>query len=1023
MNAITNEIQPNEKQQECIAAIEGTVMVLAGPGTGKTFTIIRRIKYMLEQNIEPSSILCLTYSEAAANEMKARLVRDIGTNAASVCVNTYHAFCSEIIKRYPAEFELLEGVNLVDDIIKRNIMAEVLDELKPRNYRTRWGDLYYFIPEHIKSVDEIKSNRITKFEYFNTLKNHPEWMGKLKELINEYKERSQKGKLVPTFLNKYELHKKKMKKAVETWSIYELYDKKLKQNNYIDFNDMITMVLNIFETNEEFLKEVSSQYRYFLVDEYQDTNYSQNQIVFNLARGANSDNIFVVGDDDQIIYEFQGAKTDTLEKFLTLYPETKVICLNENNRSTQNILDFSYSVISQDETRLENNPKFKQYNISKVLEAKNKKIIPLNKKIQLHGFADIRQENNFIINQIENIINSDVLPLNKENQKDLSKIAILARENSELLNFANLLEARNIKYQIKENKSIFDIKSSLVLYFYLKALLNHKLYSDKLFGLLLTEPFTFNYDDYNFLLKQNRINHKDLITNINENLTSKKWADKEKVENFIKTFDELAKLKSSMNVRDLIIQVINKTGILNYFLNNDISKSDNIYALKKFTDEAKSHAKYNKANWLGSFLEYIDTAFESNIPVNIDREDYTLNAVQLLTLHGSKGREFEHVFIPNLIAKKWEAKRVTSSMSLPIDKTAKNENEETKRRSEQLRLLFVGITRSKHNLIMSYSNAIDGNPQELTKHLETAVCNENIVETYNHELTKEEYISEIAVSMKTKPFDYSSHFADELKSRLKNFTLSPSSLNSYLECPRAFLYSQVLNIPVWDTASESAVYGSAIHKTLQMSIQYAKEKGTYPKIENCIDYFLKIMNDEEFETEDKKNEYIQRGKNSLTLYHKHMLDTPHERIYATEYKFDFVPYKDKFIKGFIDRIEQNSDLTYELYDYKTGGAKPKTQIADGKDFENYLNQLRFYKFAFELANPSSSVSRTGLIFVEEPNKNFYINLTDDDNKIIQDKIDYVYENIDKLNFNPPVKEERKCDYCEYMHLCKLNEMQ
>ena len=333
-------ICPNAGQQECIKTLNGPVMVLAGPGTGKTFTIIQRIKFMIESGIAPDSILCLTYSEAAANEMKARLVKEIGTVAASVTIHTYHAFCNEIIRQNPMEFELLDGVGLVDDITKRTLMSEVIDEVKPKFYKTKWGDSKYFIPELLGAVDEIKKNQVTKEDYFNTLQTHPQWGGKMKELEEEYKTREEKGKLVKTFLNSYENHKKKLGKAREAWEIFEKYDIKLKQNNFIDFNDMINLVLETFDTNEDFLKHVSAKYRYFLVDEYQDTNYAQNKIVFKLAQGAGCDNIFVVGDDDQIIYEFQGAKTDTLAKFLSLYPATKVICLNENNRSTQNILDF-----------------------------------------------------------------------------------------------------------------------------------------------------------------------------------------------------------------------------------------------------------------------------------------------------------------------------------------------------------------------------------------------------------------------------------------------------------------------------------------------------------------------------------------------------------------------------------------------------------------------------------------------------------------------------------------------------------
>lgn len=1017
------KITPNTKQMECINTIDGPVMVLAGPGTGKTFTIIQRIKYMLSIDIEPSSILCLTYSEAAANEMKGRLVNEIGTIAAAVTVNTYHAFCNEVIRQYPNNFELLEGVSLVDEITKRNLMAKVLDEIKPNAYRTKWGDYLYYIPELLSSVNDIKASRISRDEYFNNLNTSPLWQGKLDELLAEYSDREQKGKLVKTFLNTLETHKKKMEKAREAWVIYEAYDIALKKNNFIDFNDMINLVLNVFESNEELLKKVSSTFKYFLVDEYQDTNYSQNKIVFDLARGASSENIFVVGDDDQIIYEFQGAKTDTLEKFLKLYPQTKVICLNENNRSTQNILDFSYSIISQDKSRLEFNSQFKNHNIDKKLIAKNQKISQLNQKIQIHGFADNKQENNFIIDSIEKLVKSDKLPLNKENEKDLSKIAILTRENGELANFASLLESRNIKYQIKESKCIFDVKSSLVIYFYLKALINHQFFGDKLFGLLLSEPFSFENEDYSYLLVQNRINHKDLITNIKEAISNNyEWKNSEKVKGFIKTFDYLLDMKSSLNVKDLIVEVVNRTGILEFFLQCDINKSDNVYAIKKIIDEAQSYMYLNRGCWLGDFLAHLDTAFESNIPIVIDKEDYTQNAVQLVTLHGSKGREFDFVFMPNLISKKWEGKRVNNGMSLPLNDEDSGVDEEQARFSEQLRLLFVGVTRAKYSLMMSYSNSIDARPQELTSYLSEPIKNENLVETYNHTLEKDEYLNEISIMMKKQPFDYSSAFTDELKARLEKFTLSPSTLNSYLACPRAFLYSTVLSIPILDKDSANAHFGSAIHRTLQWAVNYAQQNDRYPDKAMLVSAFTKNLACEKFDSQQTRDDYMNRGIKCFDKYYKQLLETPYNRIFATEYSFNFIPFGNNFLKGFIDRIEKNDNGDVEVYDYKTGSAKAKSQIADGKNYEHYLNQLRFYKYAYELQNPTEKVSKAGLIFVEEPDSNFYVKLTDEDNEIIKEKIEYAYKNISELNFNPPELEDRKCEYCDYKHLCKLNEL-
>lgn len=1001
-------ITPNAGQQECIKSLNGPIMVLAGPGTGKTFTIIQRIKHMLEVGIIPESILCLTYSEAAANEMKARLVKEIGTIASSVTINTYHSFCNEIIRQNPIEFELLDGVGLVDDITKQSLMSEVIDEVKPQYYKTKWGDSHYYIPDLLKSVDEIKKNQITKEEYFTNLSTHAQWGAKLKELEEEYKTREEKGKLVKTFLTNYENQKKKIGKAKEAWEIFERYDLKLKQNNFIDFNDMINLVLENFDTNEEFLTRVSSKYKYFLVDEYQDTNYTQNKIVFKLAQGTNSNNIFVVGDDDQIIYEFQGAKTDTLEKFLQLYPDTKVICLSENNRSTQKILDFSYNVISQDETRLEFNPKFKEYNITKKLISKREDL-PSDIKIQLNNFADIKQENNYIAEEIEKL--SKLMPEN------LSQIAILTRENGELLNFSQLLAAKNIPFQMKTSKNIFGLKPSILIYFYIKALENHELYSDKLFGLLISKPFDFELSDYNFLLEQNRLNHQDFIANIRQNIEYE-WTNPDKVKDFISTFDFLKDFKSTETLKNILIAIINKTGILKYYMDNETNRIENIFAIKRMIDEAEAFMKLHEDATLSDFITHLDMAFESGIPITIDKDEYTQNAVQLVTLHGAKGREFEYVFMPNLIAKKWEGKRVTNTNSLPI---SKDETDETqKRKSEQLRLLFVGITRAKHSLTLSFSNTIDGNPQELTAHLSKVIQNPELIEEHTLELSREDYTFEIIKSLTSKGFDYKEAFREELNSRIKDFILSPSALNCYESCPRNFLYTYILQIPTYSGDWDSANYGSTVHKTLELSIQKAKEQQHYPTREEFCETFKKNLSTQKFSTAAKRKQFEERGENKLAEFYPHFITTSPDKIFATEHYLKFVPVEGYFVKGFIDRIEKNSDGTYSLYDYKTGSAKRKSQITDGGDYENYLNQLRFYKFAFETQNPNSKVTNVGLIFVEEPSENFYTQLTEDDNRIIKEKIIEAYKGIHALNFEPVEQNDKTCKNCEYKQLCTLS---
>ncbi len=1007
------EITPNKKQFKCIQTLEGPVMVLAGPGTGKTFTIIQRINHMLKQGILPENILCLTFSDAAANEMKARLVKEMGTLASAVTIHTFHAFCNEIIQQFPAHFELLDGVNLIDEINKRTLMKQVLDEYNPEFYRTRWGNTDHYISDLIEAVNEIKKNQVKKEQYFDFLNSSSKWQGEMDRLLAEKEERETHGKAMKTFLGKLETHERKMGKAKEAWDIYERYDLKLKENNFIDFNDMINLVLERFERDENFLKKVAKRYTYFLVDEYQDTNYSQNQLVFMLAEGGGNKNVFVVGDDDQIIYGFQGARTDNLENFILKYPDTNIICLNENNRSAQTILDLSYEIISQDKLRLESKKEFAQYGITKRLTAKNPDVIALDKKAEIHSFGDIKQENNFIVQRIKELT---------AKQTDYSQIAILTRFNKEIEEFSSLLKAQNIPYQIKSTKNIFELRPSILIYFYLKAMENNELYSDKLFGLLLSNPFDFEKSDYNFLLEQNRLNHKDFITNIRKNI-NKEWTDADKIKNFITVYDELCELRSHESLKNILIEVINRTGILEYYLKSDINKIENIAAIKRLVDEAVTFSAQNKAAGLSDFIVHLNTAFNNDIDIKIASDEYVQNAVQLLTLHGAKGREFEYVFIPNLTAKNWEKKRSPNDVDLPIEKVSFSEDEEEAKKAEQLRLLFVGITRSKHSLFLSYSNSINNKPQELTSYLANCSNNPKLFNSDDHPLKEEDLTNEVGKSFISLKFDYHKAFIEELKARLKDFKFSPSSLNTYLNCKRQFLYSKILCIPVKDDDDKEKVYGNAVHKTLEWVVNNGKEEKEYPTLEKLLEAYNKKLASQMFETESIREEYRQRGLNSLKGYYSKFIETPLHNIMGTEFSFDYIPVEDYFIKGVIDRVERNNDNTFSLYDYKTGAAKAKSQIADGKDYEHYLNQLRFYKLAFETLNEGAKVSQVGLIFVEDPDKSYYTELCQEDNLTIRDKILSSYEGINALDFTPVDNQDKKsksCEHCDYEMLCRLD---
>lgn len=1008
------KVIPNKKQQECIDTINGKVMVLAGPGTGKTFTVIQRIKAMLEQGIKPETILCLTFSDAAAGEMRERLIREMGVLASAVDIYTYHSFCNDIIKQNPMQFNLSANVKLISDTNAIQLMKETIDEVKPEFFVAPRADKYHFVKDFLNYIPKLKSLRIDKETYLSNIETNPSLKPRIKELESEIYEREQAGKTQnKTRYNEIEKIKTNIEKAKELWEIYEVYSTKMFQNNFIDFSDMINFVLDQFESDSAFLKEVASKYKYFLVDEYQDTNSLQNAIIFNLLDGVEEQNIFVVGDDDQIIYGFQGANSDNLEKFLTRYPDTKVICLEENNRSAQNILDLSYEIISQDKTRLENNELFKNYNISKKLTAKNADVIAKERKIRRWQFGDLMQEYNHIVSDIENLIKTNC-PKDDTGENKLSQIAIISKKRAELSAFAELLEGRNIPYQIDEGKSIFEIRSSILLYFYMKALFNPVMHSDKLFGLLLAEPFNIDYEDYKTLFKEGKINRKDFITNM-RNID--KWHNPQKIKAFLNTFDYLTEFSATNNLHKTVVEIINRTDMLLFFMKSEQNKSENILGLKKILDEAAEFVSTNPTASLSDFLEYLDSTLDNEIEITVDKNSMVRNAVQLVTYHGSKGREFEHVYLPNLTSRIWEDFRMPGEYKFITDIPLSKEEAQLKKDTELLKLLFVGITRAKYGLTLSFADNDGDKAQQITKFL--APVTDFDFEKEQFEYNDDDFMQEFVRSVSKETLDNRKVLEDAIKEQIKKIVLSPSRLNDYLKCPRRFFYIKVMGIDIEDKEWDNANFGTAMHAVFENAVRIAKKSGQYPSFEEALKLFKSLMEKVAFSTDAKREMFLKRGETALKNYYPKFVEIPSDRIENIELSLDAVQVGDDFISGKIDRIEVNKDGTYELYDYKTGMPVSEAKVAPGEEKEGYYNQLCFYKYAFEKLT-GKKVSRTGLIYVENPEKNVYKQLTSEDTAYIENKIKEVYSNIKALKFDGVCNDKSDaCKYCEYKQLCHL----
>ena len=548
---------------------------------------------------------------------------------------------------------------------------------------------------------------------------------------------------------------------------------------------------------------------------------------------------------------------------------------------------------------------------------------------------------------------------------------------------------------------------------------NHVLSSDKLFGLMLSEPFKLDIQDYNkILMEQRLLKNEGLNDFISLMRTLKDWKNPQIISEFLETFDDLKAYATTNTLRNTVIEVVNRTGILEYFYKCQKNRIENLAGIRKLISEAGNYQKIDETRGLSDFVTYLDDCLKNEIDICLDKDSSVQNAVQLMTYHGSKGREFEYVYLPNLISSSWENFRMPGEYKLITDEVYDKDFAQAKKDSELLKLLFVGITRAKHSLTLSFADNNENKAQQITKYLSEFSnydFNSQQFECDSDDLTKE-----FVRSISTEVFDNRKAFQNEIRERVKSIVLSPSRVNDYLTCPRKFFYLKVLGIDVEEADWDNANFGSVIHSILERAVKIAKEKGDYPDIKFALDEFHTGMDNSRFSELAKKEKFIKLGEKLLMNYYPYFLQIPATRVENVEFSFYGVSVGDDLVTGKIDRIEKNSDGTYSLYDYKTGRPTSEKQISPDGEKKNYYNQLCFYKYAYEKLT-GNKVSQVGIIYVEDHARSVYKTLTDSDMEYIENLIKDTYSNIKSLKFNP-IKEDKQgvCKNCVYKHLCKLD---
>ncbi|PIZ75809.1 hypothetical protein COY06_02710 [Candidatus Peregrinibacteria bacterium CG_4_10_14_0_2_um_filter_41_8] len=906
--------QLNEQQRQAVDFIEGPVMVLAGPGTGKTQILALRIANILKQTqMSPQNILALTFTESGVIAMRERLVKFIGNAAYYVQIHTFHSFCNSFIQEYPQYFHTTKELSLLVDLdrielIREAILASKLERLNSMH------DRFYYLNAISHTISDLKRENITPSGFTKLLlKEHEILQQKVED--GSLKEESAA----------YKLELKNLQKNKDLARVYAKFTELMKVRGLYDYDDMLLFVLDAWEREPVLLASCQEKYQYFLVDEYQDTNSAQNQLLFNLAAYFEVPNLFAVGDDDQAIYRFQGASVENLFIFLNKFPDAQKINLKTNYRSTQLILDAAHSVIVNNNVRVkEEGHKLLAHN-----EAEKK---PLDFMQFLQG----EQENEFIVTEVQKL---------KAEGVPLSEIAIIVRENKDLLDISESLGVAGIANYSHVVSNILEMDFTKAIIDFWRLLVNPS--DDRLFVKVVNQPWSI-VSKLNFYKLSRERGWDDHYFDIIINGKEAEW------QRFLDLVLDIQRQEKQINLLHFAKSFLTMTDI-DLWLKAQPHKLSLLRQYITLINYIEKSMQRDPNLSLERLLEVIDLMIEYKLPVNEQPWSPKTEMVQLMTAHGSKGLEFDYVFLPKLYNGKWGNKTVRSLLKLPehiLELTSETEKEPNE---DERRLFYVALTRARKHVYLTQAEHYHYHGVD-KETLPALFLNEIDDEYLSKSLTGDTLLDETElVSLLEKKLlvvPEKIHTAAEqnfLASILADFRMSPTSLYAWQQCQRRFFYQYILRLPA--EYSPHLQLGIAVHSALERFFIDFKI-GKNVDAETCVKYFMERLDKQILDPADREM-LAEEGTTILRAWVDNYQNSFVKPLFL-EYNFgvhnlqlDGVP-----LTGKVDKIEQigKEGKVVRLIDYKTGSAKSenaimgKTKTDDGHIYQ----QLVFYKLMADL---------------------------------------------------------------------------
>ncbi len=995
----------NKQQKLVLDHNDGPAMIIAGAGTGKTSVVTRRMaRLILENHAAPEQILALTFTDKAAKEMEIRLDRLLPMGVTNTAVMTFHSFGQSILQDYCFELGLMPNARVLSDmqkaIIVKNIMLGQINNLE--HFKPSGG--------HIVLPREFS-------QYFERLKDHGYDEQKLSKYIDSMPLKNDNELPLPDKDDSVLLLNKQ--KYQEVLLIYRAYVNYCREHNYIDYGDMMLMTKKLLEEDILSAQQIRARYKFIIVDEYQDTNLIQAQIIDLLVNNKKG-NIMIVGDDDQSIYSFRSARVDNIINFSSSYPDLKKIVLIDNYRNSQPILDLAYRLIKN------NNPHRLEYS-----EQVNKRLVARSTiadsvlgavEPKMYVADDIIEEINTIVKEIKTLVGAGV---------DYADIAVLTRDKKHYKMLENIFHQNQIPLYVNKEVNVLDQPEIKAILSSLGAILNPR-DSQRIFAFLISEITNLDSSDLirlnlllsryyldlsHYLYQDSELNKHNLLKDfgydmeyVMDNEDSGDNPKKTKYSQDIRIIEEIEELLkqikiiyqpyldlinylsteiTSLSVGQMAYRLVSDSGYLQRLVSDiedNVEAATKVQNISRFFSSIHDFEEVNDDNTTINFWKHIEDIKiirnEDWIHEHLDNE---IHGVQLMTIHKSKGLEFEAVFIPFCNQGVFPKGNKREFLEVPDHVISSDEYIR-----EERRLMYVAMTRAKSYLMLSFAQNIGGKSVR-----KGSIFLQEAFGIHDHKKIDKTTMVRL---------DNIHYFASNNQKQVLDFAqtlyvgstlyLTTHNIIEYLYSPKEFGYWYLLKFI--KPKHHHMTVGNAIHAGVEYIYNAVLSNRDYNLDEGIriINSELRIddfMSKQHFEDQrdrliDKYKEYFIFSTNIINKY----------EIVDIEQSFNwYVKDIDMFIKGRIDMVVKDKDSgAISLIDFKSSTFKPGTNYSNKQD---YKIQLLIYKYAFESLF-DQEVGNCYIDFVTEPK---LVHINTDSFDWLHEQLSVVRQGIDNREFSDP----------------------